>query len=138
MPSTVLVDSGPLIALFDRDDHHHRRALKWMRANQAALATNTAVLTEVCHLLAAGGIPAGDFLGWAEQALDIDDRTGGDLPRIRAILAAYHDLPADFADASLVALAERRSCFTVATVDRDFTVYRSATRRHFRNVFPLT
>jgi predicted nucleic acid-binding protein len=63
------------------------------------------------------------------------ERAARDLARIRDIIAKYADLPADFADASLVALAERRGLFAVTSVDSDFTVYRGATRRRFRNVF---
>ena len=45
-----------------------------------------------------------DFLFWTETAITVDDETRADFPRIRAILEKYGDLPADFADASLVAL----------------------------------
>jgi hypothetical protein len=76
-----------------------------------------------------------DFLRWADDALDLDAQTPQDLPRIREVIAKYRDLPADFADASLVALAERRGLFVVASIDKDFTVYRGASRRRFRNVF---
>ena len=48
-----------------------------------------------------------DFLFWAQQALNIDIGTVDDLPKIRAILEKHVDLPANFADASLVALCER-------------------------------
>jgi predicted nucleic acid-binding protein len=74
-------------------------------------------------------------LQWTEDALGLDAQTHQDLARIREIIAKYADLPADFADASLVALAERRGLFAVASVDSDFTVYRGATRRRFRNLF---
>ena len=76
-----------------------------------------------------------DFLFWAENAMTIDSDTRGDLPRIRAILDKYSDLPADFADASLVALCERISSTDVASVDGDFTIYRTRDRRVFRNLF---
>ena len=50
-------------------------------------------------------------------------------------MAKYADLPADFADASLVALCERIRSTTVASVDSDFTIYRTASRQVFRNLF---
>jgi predicted nucleic acid-binding protein len=135
MPA-VLVDSGPLTALFDGRDKHHRRALRFVEAHRGPLVTNVAVLTEVCYLLDFSVEAQRDFLEWVEQAVDVDTHTPDDLGRIRQIVEKYADLPADFADASLVALAERRNLYDVATVDRDFTIYRGASRRRFRNVFP--
>ncbi len=76
-----------------------------------------------------------DFLFWAACALLLDTETANDLPRIRALMEQYHDLPADFADASLVAVCERRRITTVASIDCDFTFYRMQDRRGFRNLF---
>src|SRR5947209_794559 len=39
---SIIVDAGPLIALFDRDDHHHRRALEFIRGRRLRLITNPA------------------------------------------------------------------------------------------------
>lgn len=75
-----------------------------------------------------------DLLWWAQQALDIDQSTAGDLPRISELLHQYRDLPADFADASLVALAERLNLPRIASFDRDFLMYRLRGKRRFENV----
>ncbi len=76
------------------------------------------------------------FLDWASEALEIDQQTVSDLPRIVEIMRKYKDLPADFGDASLVALCERRGIASVATLDRHFDVYRTRDRKRLRNVFP--
>ena len=65
----------------------------------------------------------------------IDRETAPDLPRIIEIMKKYSDLPADFADASLLAMCERRGIREVATLDKDFDVYRTADRKRLRNVF---
>jgi hypothetical protein len=44
-------------------------------------------------------------------------------------------MAADFADASLVAMAERLNLSRVAGVDGDFAVYRALGRRAFEDVF---
>lgn len=93
------------------------------------------MLAEACWVLDFSVDAQRDCLRGASQALRIDDGVGRDLPRIAAILDKYRDLPADFADASLVALCERLNCFDVATVGSDFMIYRSASRRVFRNRF---
>ena len=101
----------------------------------AALVTNLPVLTEVAFLLRFSLEAQRDFLSWAHRALEIDQNTAGDLPRIIALLERYRDMPADFADASLVALAERLNVSTVASIDRDFAIYRLGGKRRLENVF---
>jgi len=132
----VLVDSGPLVALFDGSDDNHNACLEWLAPWHGALLTTPVVITEVAHIL---GKRCGkgcqiDFVTWAGQGLECDDGTARDLPRIAATMAKCHDLPADFADASLVAMAERRDIYDVISIDDDFTVYSTAARRRFRNL----
>lgn len=132
---SIVVDSGPLIALFDGSDRFHMRAVEFVRGLRGPLITNLPVITEVVYVLDFSSQAQRDFLFWAERALVIDTATPDDLPRIRAILEKYSDLPADFADASLVALCERLKTTVVASVDKDFTVYRTQGKRTFRNLF---
>jgi predicted nucleic acid-binding protein len=132
---SIIVDAGPLIALFDRDDRYHRRAVAFIRNCGAGLITNLPALTEAAFLLRFSSAAQRDLLWWAHKSLDIDQGTAADLPRIIALLEKYGDLPADFADASLVALAERLEVSQVASVDRDFAIYRLSGKRRFENVF---
>jgi len=132
---SIVVDAGPLIALFDRDDRHHRRAVEFVRDGRARLITNLPVLTEATFLLRFSVEAQRDLLWWAHKSLEIDQGTSADLPRIIALLEKYRDMPADFADASLVALAERLNVSRIASVDSDFTIYRLSDKRRFENVF---
>lgn len=132
MPS-IAVDAGPLIALFKGGDNHHTDAVAFLRGNSDRLVTNLIVVTEVCSLLSRQFVAS--FLEWGMGSLDIDQATAGDMPRIIEIMHKYADLPADFADASLIALCERRGLTSIATLDRDFDVYRTADRKRLRNVF---
>src|SRR4249920_1340329 len=128
---SIVVDAGPLIALFDRDDRHHRRAVEFLRKSRLRLITNLPVLTEATFLLRFSVEAQRDLLWWAHNSMDIDQATPSDLPRIIALLDKYSDMPADFADASLVAMTERLNLSRVASVDRDFRIYRLAGKRHF-------
>jgi uncharacterized protein len=56
----------------------------------------------------------------------------GDLPDLERLMLKYADRPMDFADATLVRLAEREGLTTILTVDRDFEVYRIGGRKAFR------
>lgn len=136
----VIVDSGPLYALFDRDDALHPRVCAWLAGNRRPCITKGAVLTEVTDLL-------GRWCGVAHQLLFLDfvrqpgwriEPVAPELSRIRALMDRYRDLPADFTDASLVALAERLRCGEVATTDRrDFAVYRPTHRERLANPIAL-
>ena len=76
-----------------------------------------------------------NFLQWARAVVEIDDATHEDLPRMIEILKKYNDLPADLADASLIALCERRRITTIASIDSDFDVYRLLKKKKFNNLF---
>lgn len=131
----IVVDSGVFIALFDKSDRYHAQAKQFIRNPQGQLHTNLAVITEVVHLLDFSQQAQQDFLFWVNQAVEIDENTRGDWANILALLQKYADLPADFADASLITLCERLNTRIVASVDSDFTVYRDYARQHFTNVF---
>lgn len=131
----IVVDSGPLIALFDGSDRYHTQVVEFIKTLPGKLITNLPVITETVYVLDFSTAAQQDFLAWVHQALIIDTGTVEDFPRIRALIEKYSDLPADFADASLVALCERIKTVDVASVDKDFTVYRTQTKRRFNNLF---
>jgi predicted nucleic acid-binding protein len=132
---SIIVDAGPLVALFKGADNYHHDAVAFVQRIEQPLVTNLVVISEVVALLSPSFQTP--FLVWAIGALGIDQETAQDLPRIVEIMNKYADLPADFADASLVALCERRGIREVATLDSDFDVYRTADRKRVRNVFFL-
>lgn len=135
MPS-IVVDGGPLIALFDRDDRYHRQARAFLqRIGDRRLVTTSLVIGEVAAMLSDQPSDLNRFLDWLAVAVEIDDALHEDLPRIREIMRKYADLPADLADASLVALCERRSIDTVASIDSDFDVFRLSRGKRLVNIF---
>lgn len=107
-----------------------------MRRQRERLITNMPVLTEAVFMLRFSVEAQRDLLWWAHRSLEIDQSTSDDLPRIIALFEKYRDMPADFADVSLVAMAERLDISRVASVDRDFAIYRMVGKRRFENVFP--
>ncbi len=121
----ILIDSGPLIALFDRDDDYHLASKKFIQENQYELVTTIASLTETLHLLDFNRNAQIDFLSWVSAgAVSIEAITANDLYRIKELTLKYADLPMDFADACLVLLGEKLKINEIATVDRDFDIYR--------------
>ena len=66
-------------------------------------------------------------------AVTVAQITDGDLPALDALMTRYRDRPMDFADATLVHLAQRASLSTIFTVDHDdFETYRLDPGRRFR------
>lgn len=130
----ILADTGPLVALLHKDDQDHQRCVEASRRIRVSLATTWAVRTEAMYLLEA-------VTGAQEALLEMIQRRAllvlpleyGDVPRIRTLMRRYRDLPMDFADATLVRVAERERLDTVFTLDvRDFATYRLPGRRAFR------
>ncbi len=128
----ILIDSGPLIALFDRNDKYHLASVKFIKSNNSELVTTLASVTETLHLLDFNRNAQIDFLGWVNVgAVTLETITSIDLHRIKELTIKYSDLPMDFADACLVFLAEKFNISTVATIDRDFDVYRLKGKKPF-------
>ena len=131
--SDMLLDTGPLVAFLDRSERNHERCLAFIRGFKGRLITTEAVLTEVVYLLGPSFTnqkPALDFimLGGAEL-IPLSPLL---LKRSAALMAKYTDSPMDFADATLVALAEERGITDIVTLDRkDFSVYRIGSRKGF-------
>jgi predicted nucleic acid-binding protein len=130
----ILVDAGPLVAIVDADDQHHRRCVGALRGLDRRLGTVWPAVTEALYRLQ--DVPGGpdvvlEMLQRRAVGLVPLDET--DVPRIRELMAKYRDQPMDLADAALVRVAEREGVDTVFTVDRrDFGVYRMGKRKPFR------
>ena len=122
----ILVDTGPLVALFDPADGDHDRCVKQLMVIEEPLCTTIPVLTEAFHLLNPGSIGSQrlmDFIAGGGLGVRYLDAAG--LNRAFALMVRYADHPMDLADASLVVLAEALKFRKVFTLDRnDFTTYR--------------
>jgi len=130
----VLLDTGPLVALFKRNDAFHRRAVEWFARNRSDLVTTHAVLTEAWHLISP---PArGKLMQFAAEALVVPPLPGGVVPRLAKLLARYADTPMDYADGTLVLLAHDLGVLRVVTLDMGhFSAYRTEGRKALRLVF---
>lgn len=135
---TVLVDSGPLIALFNAADHWHARVLAWLQSNTAAALFSTwPVATEVCALLARRihNDCALDFLRWAQRGgITLQGAAGGSVTDMLRISERFSELPFDLADASIAETAGRLRLRHVLSMNADFDVYRDRSGRPLINL----
>ena len=133
---TVVVDTGPIIALLDGDEAHHDWALGQFDALAPPLLTCEAVLSETSFLLQRVGADPGLVLTLIERGVLRVEQivgSGDDALAISQLIRRYRDVPMSFADACLVRLVERTDHGSIMTLDSDFNIYRQARRR----VIPL-
>ena len=132
----ALVDTGAIVALVNRADLRHVAALAWFSTFRGELLTTEAVITETAYVLAASALHRRAALTWVQRAraarlLAVEPVS--DHAAVAAILERYASLPCDYADATLIALAEQTGVSAIATIDqRDFSVYRIKGRKRFR------
>ena len=132
--NAALVDTGPLVALFVRDDPDHARVSAWLRGFRGRLLATWPVLTEVCHFLTPEVVPR--FLRWIEAGgAAVIEVPPEELAEIIGTMTKYLDRPMDLADASLVWQAGRSSVRDILTVDKgDFVVFRTPQGKAFKDV----
>lgn len=136
-PRNILADTGPLFALIHAGDADHARAVEFARSFTGRLITTWPVLTEVAYLLVkANRRGIGVLLGMIlDGHLSVADLDSDDVQYMQTLTAKYESM--DLADASLVAIGERFGVLDVVALDRrDFSRYRTRTRRAFTNHFP--
>jgi len=134
MAASALIDTGAILAILRPNDLWHRACAAAFKQLRVPLLTSEAVLTELFHLM---GTQAHDVqVAWTfvrSGALTLGPITDANLPALSQLMRQYSDRPMDFADATLVHLAERESLTTILTVDvSDFQTYRIGGRRRFR------
>jgi predicted nucleic acid-binding protein len=132
----VVLDTGPLVGYLNaRDQWHARSAAAWP-ALVDRLVTTEAVVAEACHLILRTGGPA---------AVPVELLLSVEVPilslevslhhRAARLMRDYAALPMDYADASVVSLAEVLGISRIFTTDRrGFTTYRLRGSKPFQVV----
>ncbi|MEK6651408.1 MAG: PIN domain-containing protein [Nitrospirota bacterium] len=129
----ILIDTGPIVALFDKEDDEHAVCHDLLKTINSPLITTIPVLTEAFYLLSFSWHIQDDLWVFVTQGnLQIYNFDRTLLKKCRELMKQYHDLPMDFADASLVAVADAENINTIFTLDKDFKVYRIKKNRRFK------
>lgn len=127
------LDTGIVVAAIHRDDADHESAVAALREYRGKLVSTEAVLTEAMYLL-------GRTTGGQGACLDFFLLGGATLlptslaalSRCQELMSRYADLPADFADVTLITAMEELDTRTVFSLDRrGFSVYRDRSGRGF-------
>src|SRR5437667_3671136 len=133
MAAELLLDTAPFVALVDRSEARHAACVAALEGWTGPIVTTEAVLTEALYLVG----PRWDaqrvcFEFFVRGAFLLVPSSQQSLRRVAALMEKYQDVPMDFADATLVALAEDLDTAQVFTLDRrGFSTFRLRGRKPF-------
>ena len=131
----ILVDAGPLIALFDRSDRHHEKVISFLKAFRGQLLTTWPVITETLHMLDFNVEVQIDFMRWMQLiGIKLVELGHGDWERLIELTEKYADIPMDLADATLIIVSDMLDLKKILTIDSDFYVYRNIRKEYLQNV----
>lgn len=120
----ITLDSSAIFALLNRADPDHRPVRESLEDDPGPYLVPAGILAEVAYMVQRRlGVQVLDgFLGDLESggfSFDCDEQA---LPRIRELIIRYEDLRLGFADATVIACAERHGGRVLTLDRRDFDV----------------
>jgi uncharacterized protein len=130
----VIIDTGPLVAVFDRRAEHHLWAIEQYGQMYGPVFTCESVLSESVFLMRRDGLNPEwliEFVRLGTVRCEFDLAT--EIGAVHASFRRYADRPISIADASLLRMSELHSESVIFTLDRDFLIY----RRNGRQKVPL-
>ena len=137
MNSQVILDTGPLVALLNRNDRYHQWAGNQWSHIAPPLFTCEAVIAEACFLVQRFSAGQSAVLEMARRGiLDVTFSLAEETNTIIPLLKKYRNVPMSLADACLVRMAERRPEAVVFTLDSDFSIYRKNGRHKIPTLTP--
>lgn len=135
-PPVILIDTSIFVAFYNSTDSHHSQVRSFFASCRSRLITSLGCVTEIMWLLSSNWYVQNDFLiGLAENIYKSESLIPNDFVRIAELNAQYADLPGDFADLSLIVISERLNIAAIATLDKDFDIYRRYRRQLFERIF---
>lgn len=129
-----MLDTGAFVALIDRDEKAHDDCVATLEEWTGPIVTTEAVLTETLYLVGAQWRAQKNCLEFILRgAFQLVPLSVKSLKRAGALMERYRNVPMDFADATLVVLAEELETDRIFTLDRrGFSTYRMNQRKPFR------
>ena len=131
----ILIDAGPIIALFNRKDKYHNRVTEYLKRYTGKLITTWPVITETSHMLDFNVNAQIAFLEWINRGgVEVFEISVNKIKRIIEITIKYKDMPMDLADASLIIVSEETGIKEILTIDNDYYIYRTIKKEMIKNV----
>ncbi len=137
MRQQVILDTGPLIALLNTRDTHHKWVVEQLGDIQPPLLSCEAVMTEACFLAATYGRNADAVLELIQNGfMAISFQLRDNVESVERLMQKYADVPMSLADACLVRMSEQFPNSIVFTLDSDFYIYRKYGRQAISCLMP--
>lgn len=134
----ILIDAGPLIALFNKNDKYHLASIAFIRHFRGVLWATWPVITETSHMLDFNVKAQISLLEWIYRGgLNIVNLDSEQVSRLIQLCRKYNDVPMDLADASLIVASEQLKISKIASIDSDFYIYRDIKNQYLTNIFPI-
>jgi uncharacterized protein len=135
---TYLIDTGPIVAYLNRRDEAHQPVKQSLRSFKGQLVTTCPVVHEVMYFVSehpGGPLSLAQFLTSSRINI-IESCQPAQTLAAANLMDRYRDTPMDFADATLVLLADTLGVTDVFTLDRrGFSTYRTVKGKAFQ-IFP--
>lgn len=129
----IIIDTGPIVAILDKDDKYHRLCVDILKIIKEPLITSWPVITEAFYLLNFSLQVQDTLWEFIERGgIKIESLDENLYSTCRELMKKYHDLPMDLADATLVAIGEAKGLTTIFTLDhKDFSIYKPKHKKYF-------
>ncbi|MEX0685937.1 MAG: PIN domain-containing protein [Balneolales bacterium] len=138
MENNIILDTGPLVAMLNKNDEHHIWTVRQTTSLKPPFLTCEAVLTETFFILRRGtGTIAPLLKLLASGRLSVDFSYNNHAESVNYLLEKYVDRPISFADACLVRLAELTPEGQIFTLDNDFEVYKKNGNQALQTLTPF-
>lgn len=133
---SILIDAGPIIALFNKRDQYHMQIIKFLEKQNCNLWTTWPVITEASHMLDFSIKAQLNLLEWIKRGgLNLVSQNAESIDQLISFTKKYSDVPMDLADASLMVAAESLSVDKIISIDSDFYIYKNIRNKYLKNIF---
>jgi predicted nucleic acid-binding protein len=130
----IVLDTSGVVALFIRSDADHLAAVDLLRRERQQTVVPIGIMSEIAYMLQArsGDAPVLALLDSLLKGSTLWSCGEEDLPRVRDLMVRYADLHLGYADATVIACAERTGRRILTFDHRHFGIV--ARERTFRIV----
>jgi len=126
MDQRIIVDTGPLVAFFNRRDEYHHWVLQQLSTLRGTLITTESVVSECLYLLGYSNLAITAINEMvASRKLMVSDVPTQNFSEVLKLVEKYQDLPASLADATLMVVYNSMKQVKILTLDSDFKIYRA-------------